>query len=216
MQHQKRKILKVLWIVMLFVLHSPWFVMADVCSRYDNETATVRIPSVKVGETYLWLDIQLAGTNPLLFRLTDYGDAESKTARANFNMETYKLSIPCLDLESSRTYGADLHLIAGESDRFIDFILEAIEANTGSLVINEIVAKDADGGNDWIELFVTGANSVNLGNYTLVDEDADHDKATLPTITLNPGAYVVIQATDELRYDFSEQRYQAYRHDFYI
>lgn len=26
----------------------------------------------------------------------------------------------------------------------------------GALVINEIVVKDADGGNDWIELYVSG------------------------------------------------------------
>ncbi len=75
--------------------------------------------------------------------------------------------------------------------------------DTGSLVINEIMAKDANGGNDWIELFVTGESALNLADYSLVDDDVDHEKATLPSITVNPGEYVVIQATSDAPEDGS-------------
>lgn len=65
----------------------------------------------------------------------------------------------------------------------------------GTLVINEIVAKDASGGNDWIELYVT-EGTVNLSAYTLVDDDPDHSPQALPDVTLNAGDYVVIEAID--------------------
>jgi hypothetical protein len=65
------------------------------------------------------------------------------------------------------------------------------------LVINEIVARDPYGANDWIELYVTGNNSVYLGDYAVVDDNEAHDHASLPGITLGPGEFIVIQATRE-------------------
>ncbi len=65
------------------------------------------------------------------------------------------------------------------------------------LIINEIVAKAADGGNDWFELYVTGATAVNLGDYSVVDDDKERAPVALPAITLTPGQFLVIQATDE-------------------
>ena len=47
------------------------------------------------------------------------------------------------------------------------------DSDTGTLVINEIVAKSADDGNDWIELYATGG-SVDLSSYTIVDNDGDN------------------------------------------
>jgi len=65
------------------------------------------------------------------------------------------------------------------------------------LVINEIVAVDPYGGPDWIELYVAGANSVYLGDYSVVDDNEAHAHASLPAITLGPGEFLVIQATSE-------------------
>lgn len=65
-----------------------------------------------------------------------------------------------------------------------------------SLVINEIVASASDGGNDWIELYAT-EGSVDLSNYTIVDDSADHEPQALPSVTLAEGEYLVIQAIDE-------------------
>ena len=44
-----------------------------------------------------------------------------------------------------------------------------------ALVINEIVAKDNDNaqGYDWIELYVSGTESINLGDYSLIDDDTE-------------------------------------------
>ena len=65
-----------------------------------------------------------------------------------------------------------------------------------SLVINEIVAKDSSGGDDWIELYVT-QGSVNLGDYTLIDDDEEGELQSLPDMTITAGEFVVIRAIDE-------------------
>ncbi len=65
-----------------------------------------------------------------------------------------------------------------------------------SLVINEIVAKDSDGGDDWIELYVT-EGTVNLGDYTLIDDSEESELQGLPDMTLSAGEFVVIKAIDE-------------------
>jgi spore coat protein CotH len=77
------------------------------------------------------------------------------------------------------------------------------QETAGRLVINEIVAKDANGGPDWIELYVVGDASVSLGNYSITDDSEDREKASLPDITLAPGEFIVIQAVDEAPQDGS-------------
>ena len=69
-------------------------------------------------------------------------------------------------------------------------------ADSGTLVINEIVAKDADGGNDWIELYVT-EGTISLGEYTIVDDDVDHELQELPDVFLTAGEFYIIEAIDE-------------------
>lgn len=77
------------------------------------------------------------------------------------------------------------------------------QETVGELVINEIVAKDADGGADWIELYVVGNASVALGTYSITDDSTDREKASLPDLTLAPGEFIVIQAVDEAPQDGS-------------
>ncbi len=72
---------------------------------------------------------------------------------------------------------------------------DAAELVDDSLVINEVVAKPADGGSDWIELYVVDG-MVSLGEYTIVDDAEDHDPQGLPDITLSAGEFLVIQAID--------------------
>ena len=69
-------------------------------------------------------------------------------------------------------------------------------SESSTLVINEIVAKDADGGNDWIELYVT-EGTVSLRDYTIVDDDADREPQELPDVSLSAGDFYVIEAIDE-------------------
>lgn len=70
------------------------------------------------------------------------------------------------------------------------------ESTNTNLVINEIVASASDGGNDWIELYAL-EGSIDLSNYTIVDDSAAHLPQSLPNITLAEGEYIVIQAIDE-------------------
>jgi hypothetical protein len=65
------------------------------------------------------------------------------------------------------------------------------------LVINEIVASPANGGSDWLELYVDSNAPVYLGNYALVDDAAGREPEPLPNITLGPGEFFVIFATDK-------------------
>ncbi len=72
-----------------------------------------------------------------------------------------------------------------------------------SLVINEIVAKAADNGNDWFEVYVTGTQPIALKEYSIVDDDVEHTAAALPDVTLTPGQSLVIYATDEAMTGYS-------------
>ncbi|HCP45655.1 MAG TPA: spore coat protein CotH, partial [Deltaproteobacteria bacterium] len=63
------------------------------------------------------------------------------------------------------------------------------------LVINEVVARPTGDGPDWVELFVAGSNSVQLSQYTLVDDGDDHEPSSLGDGTLEPGEFLVLDAT---------------------
>jgi len=69
-------------------------------------------------------------------------------------------------------------------------------ADSGTLAINEIVAKDAGGGNDWIELYVT-EGTISLGEYTIVDDDVNHEPQELPDVFLTAGEFYIIEAIDD-------------------
>ena len=66
-----------------------------------------------------------------------------------------------------------------------------------SLIINEILASPVEGGNDWIELYNIGEHIVYLEDYSLVDDNPEHDPVALPNNILEPGKFIVIPATDE-------------------
>lgn len=72
-----------------------------------------------------------------------------------------------------------------------------ITATRGPLVINEVVAKDANGGDDWFELYNNGSVSIELSDYSIIDESDDIDAVALPNISLAPDEYVRIYATSE-------------------
>lgn len=80
---------------------------------------------------------------------------------------------------------------SSDTDTDTDPVVES-----SSLVINEIVASAADDGNDWIELYAS-EGSVDLSNYTIVDDNADREPQALPSLTLAEGEYLVIEAIDE-------------------
>lgn len=69
-----------------------------------------------------------------------------------------------------------------------------------SLVVSEAVAKDPDGGPDWFELYSAGTEAVSIGAYQVKDGKDDRALTSLPNITLQPGEYVVIIASDSDEY----------------
>jgi len=59
---------------------------------------------------------------------------------------------------------------------------------------------DEDGdGSDWIELHNSGAASLDLGGYFLTDDPDDLTQWTLPDVSLNAGAYMVVFASGKNR-----------------
>jgi len=75
-----------------------------------------------------------------------------------------------------------------------------------NIVINEVLAsnttsiQDEDGSKeDWIELYNKGAASVNLAGYGLSDDVLIPYKWTFPNVTLAPGQYLIIWASDKNR-----------------
>jgi spore coat protein CotH len=71
------------------------------------------------------------------------------------------------------------------------------KAQHGPLVINEVMASDINDGNDWFELYNSGETSLQLSDYQVIDQSDDIDPAALPDVTLSPGEYIVVYATDE-------------------
>lgn len=86
----------------------------------------------------------------------------------------------------------------GEANQLAEVIvaLDIIVNENTPLRINEIVAKDSEGGEDWIELYVTGEDSVYLGDYYISDDN--NELMALPAVTISSGEFYRIYATTEL------------------
>lgn len=74
-------------------------------------------------------------------------------------------------------------------------VLDTITNNDAQLRVNEIVAKDASGGYDWIEFYASGDTSVFLGDYSVADEDGE--LFALPSQTIAPGEFYRVYASGE-------------------
>ncbi|QHT68561.1 T9SS type A sorting domain-containing protein [Rhodocytophaga rosea] len=75
-----------------------------------------------------------------------------------------------------------------------------------TVVINEIMAsnqgilEDEDGDTpDWIELFNTSTVAVNLENWSITDDSLEIDKWVFPAVTLQPGSFLIVFASDKDR-----------------
>ncbi|EGI71289.1 hypothetical protein PH505_dx00070 [Pseudoalteromonas distincta] len=76
-------------------------------------------------------------------------------------------------------------------------LVTTLIAEDAPLRINEVVAIDSSGSEDWIELYVTSSSDVYLADYTLSDDN--NEQFSLPDITLAPGEFYRIYAsTDDL------------------
>jgi len=70
-------------------------------------------------------------------------------------------------------------------------------AQRGPLLLNEVLANDPAGGHDWFELYNSGDSKIELGDYSVIDESDDIDPTSLPSVTLYPGEFLVIYASNE-------------------
>ena len=81
-------------------------------------------------------------------------------------------------------------------------------ATSQNIVINEVLASntstnmDEDASyQDWIELYNTGLSPINLQGYGLTDDSTVLFKWVFPNVTINPGSYLLIWASDKNRTD---------------
>ncbi len=91
---------------------------------------------------------------------------------------------------------------------FVIFFTVFFQENTFSqaLVINEVVASNsttiADEDNsyqDWIELYNNSASAINLSGYGITDDSTNLFKWVFPNVTINPGGYMLVWASDKNR-----------------
>ena len=85
-------------------------------------------------------------------------------------------------------------------------ILFAISGYSQQIVINEVMASnstvltDEDGDYpDWIELYNSGVEDININNWGISDSKNNPFKWGFPDVTLTPGQFLVIFASDKDR-----------------
>lgn len=88
---------------------------------------------------------------------------------------------------------ASLLLLCSITSRADLFISEFLASNQDSI-------SDEDGDNeDWIEIFNSGSQPVDLGGYHLTDKADNLDKWTFPTVTIPANGYLVVFASSKDR-----------------
>ncbi len=94
--------------------------------------------------------------------------------------------------------------------------------NAQSIYINEIVASnqellnDEDGDfSDWVELYNYGSVPVNLNGWGLTDDAANTFKWLFPSITLQPGEYLIVWASGKDRRPGQNDLIQGFRQEVY-
>lgn len=70
------------------------------------------------------------------------------------------------------------------------------QASFSGLQISEVVANAEDDGEDWFELVNLSSEAINLSDYQVIDDSDEDEPSDLANVTLAPGDYLVIYATD--------------------
>lgn len=93
-------------------------------------------------------------------------------------------------------------------EQYYDQLRQLQVATDSALIINEICASnktilaDEDGEySDWIEIYNSGSEAVNLKGYALSDSSSKPFKWKFPDVTIEPGAYMVVFASGKSRTD---------------
>lgn len=100
-------------------------------------------------------------------------------------------------------------------------LLSGFVLNSQTIRINEVVSSnsiyfDEDGDTpDWIELYNYGTQSVNLGNWTLSDDENDLTKWIFPEITIPANNYLLLWASDKNRSQTTYSRTLINQGDLY-
>ncbi len=66
-------------------------------------------------------------------------------------------------------------------------------AGEATIAVNEVMSKDPDGGEDWVELVNYGEAEVDLSGWILRDDDDGHELPLAEGTTLEPGEFLVVE-----------------------
>ncbi|WP_165962652.1 lamin tail domain-containing protein [Occultella glacieicola] len=61
------------------------------------------------------------------------------------------------------------------------------------VVVNEVMSDDPDGGEDWVELYNTGAEAIDVSGWILRDNDPLSELPIAPGTEIAPGAFLVVE-----------------------
>lgn len=91
-------------------------------------------------------------------------------------------------------------------EQYYDQLRQINVADNSALIINEICASnktilaDEDGDySDWVEIYNSGSEAINLNGYALSDNSSKPFKWTFPDITIQPGEYMVVFCSGKSR-----------------
>lgn len=151
---------------------------------------------IRQGETLSFSNLTVAGVDPITGWAWDFGDAGMSTAAT----PTHLYSVP-----GHYTVALTASTVSGDvTETKTDYII--VLGPGAPVIINEFVASnhngllDEDGEySDWIELYNASDTAVSLLGWALSDDDLDPAKWLLPNITIGPGGFLVVFASDKDR-----------------
>ena len=80
------------------------------------------------------------------------------------------------------------------------------------MAVNDTLVQDEDGDrSDWIELYNSSSNAVNLGGWHLTDKADDLSKWTFPPVTLGPNDFLIVWASNKNRKDPDEELHTNFK-----
>lgn len=87
--------------------------------------------------------------------------------------------------------------------------LQAEPQTDSTVVINEVESSDADGGNDWVEIYNTGSSAVDISGWYILDNDPEGhaaDVTPLPEGTvLQPGEVRVLEEKTDFNFGLGKE-----------
>lgn len=170
----------------------------------DPQQTTLLIQAKIIDEGNPSVYLKVSSSDDREFEMNDEGTGVDKTAGDGI----YSASVPILLSEQSLSYYIEATDSESKTGRFPNNPnrQEVFEFHQllGTIVINEfmadnesIILDDFGDYEDWVELYNTTDNPINLNGYFLTDDFSEPKKWALPDSTIQPGEFFLIWADND-------------------